>query len=166
MTLRTLLSRLGWQRSHDSRAVAKGRLLNIIRGEHKAHKAAQPPPPPPTPQELIEQGTLKILDEVKRPPVMPAQASFNLPPGGAGYWRIAGLMYGQGNVLYAMVQLLPEDAFWLNERRFPPDEWRPVRMSGEVVRVRRMAGALCVENPREGDQPGCWMPLKIAGASR
>jgi len=166
VTLAALLARLGWQRRKRTGPTAKERLLSLVAREKAAEVVAREAEaernkPPPTPEQLIENGTLKILDPVEKPLPKPARASFSLPPGGEGYHRIAGLAYDPTHTLYAMVQLLPTDAFWLDPHRFPSGMWRTVRMAGEPTRVQRIGRELCIENPQQGGDPGCWMPLKF-----
>ena len=159
MILTALLARLGWRR-HRTAGDARSRLRSILEREKaELTAAATPPPRKPTREEMIEQGDLKIIpNQVEKALPRPAPATFHLPTVGH---RIAGLAYNAEGVLHAMVQLLPGDAFWLNEKTFPPYEWRTVRMAGEPVRVQRMGGDLCIENPQQGDRSGCWLPLKL-----
>ena len=174
MILTALLARLGWQRRKERpRESGKTLLMRRLRADREQAEAEREAAriaeeernrPPPTPEQLIEEGVLKVIpSEVEKPLPKPAPASFNLPAAG---WRLAGLAYNADRTLYAMVQLLPGDAFWLDERRFPVGQWKTVRLAGTPTRVQRMGGDLCVENPREGGEPGCWMPLKIAGGGR
>jgi hypothetical protein len=158
--LSALLSRLLRRGRARSGGDARRRLMDVIRSDRAAHTAhAAAPPPPPTPEELIEDGTLKIIPgEVEQALPRPAPASFHLPAAG---WRLAGLAYDPQRTLYAMVQLLPGDVFWLDVARFPPGEWRTVRMAGEPTRVQRMGSDLCVEAPGQGGEPGQWLPLKL-----
>jgi len=158
--LTALLVRIGLRKPRDgSASTARERLQRVLLRD-KIPEAPKPPPPrKPSPEELIESGTLKILPgQVERPLPRPAPASFHLPAAG---WRLAGLAYNADGTLYAAVQLLPDDAFWLDDRRFPHREWRSVRMGGAVRRVQRVALDLFVESPSEGGDPGCWMPLRL-----
>lgn len=162
MILTALLARLGWRKRKD-RESGKGLLMRRLRADREQAEAerlaAEEAAPKPTPEELIDKGVLKILpSEVEKALPRPAPASFNLPTAG---WRLAGMAYNADRTLYAMVQILPGDDFWADERRFPPGEWKTVRLAGEPTRVQRMGSSLCIESPQQGGEPGCWMPLKL-----
>jgi len=157
--LRSLLVRLGWRPRNGSRESAKAALLRKVREDREAVEAGQAAEaernrPPPTREELIERGILLEL----RPP-MPFPAKLNLPPGGDDYWRAAGLMRGRDDVPFAMVQLLPDDVFWLNEAMFPQYEWAQVMIGDRLTEVQRMGNELCIKNPPRGAGPGCWLKL-------
>ena len=163
MFLTALLVRLGWRKREGSAQNARQRLQDVLlrdKAQPAPTPAPAPPPRKPTADELIESGTLRILPgEVKKPLPTPAPAIFNLPTAGK---RVAGMVYNADRTLYAAVQLMPDDAFWVTESRFPEWEWRRVLMGGEVRRVQRVGLTLIVENPQEADGPGCWLPYRMA----
>jgi hypothetical protein len=159
-----------------SRRAARSRLRDVLLADRAAREAERerelPRPRPVEPgrrrpePEVVEPEIVRgpRFDEEPRGPKRnrPLQAVYHLPGYGD---RIAGVArsdprHGVEAAVYAMVQLLPEDEWFLDPDRFPESRWCEMPVSaGVTCRVMRRGFDLAVKNPPRGAEPGHYRRL-------
>lgn len=177
-----LSSRFRRKQPPPSRAAALERLKGLVgsgnrsgslpRGGSDRRRKRKPIPQPDRPLragEILEQaedGTVSPApgfsrERARQQTQKPLAALFHLPYGG-GDWpeRIAGVARNTEAVVWAMVELLPADLYWLDERRYPDGEWRAIHLAGKDHPAMRRGYVLAIENPPRGFGAGHWRSLR------
>ncbi len=168
-----------------SRRAARSRLRDVLMADRAARDAERerdrPRPRPAEPErrrpepEVVEPEIVRgpRFDEEPRGPKRnrPLQAIYRLPIHCAGGRSLSDsdrfacvarsdAKHGVEAAVYAMVQLLPDDDWFLDPDRFPEGRWCEMPVSaGVTCRVMRRGFDLAVKNPPRGAEPGHYRRL-------